>query len=70
MEDNFNMAEVQELVNGYKQQINMLEDMLQTQKVLTQTYKEHCEVLQHQVDEALDLISRSQQIIDFYQNNL
>ena len=62
------MAEVQEIVNGYKQQINVLEDMLTTQKVLTKTYKDHCQTLQKQVDEALDLINRSQKIIDFYQN--
>jgi hypothetical protein len=62
------MVEVQEIVNGYKQQINVLEDMLTTQKVLTKTYKEHCQTLQKQVDEALDLINRSQKIIDFYQN--
>jgi hypothetical protein len=63
------MAEKQ-LIKSQQEQINMLEEMLSTQKVLTQTYKDHCEVLQHQVDEALDLISRSQQIIYFYQNNL
>ena len=63
------MAEKQ-LIKSQQEQINMLEEMLTTQKVLTQTYKDHCEVLQQQVDEALDLISRSQQIIYFYQNNL
>jgi len=69
MEDNFNMVEKQ-LIKLQQEQINVLEDMLQTQKVLTETYKDHCEVLQNQVDEALDLISRSQRIIDFYQNNV
>jgi hypothetical protein len=63
------MAEKQ-LIKSQQEQINMLEEMLTTQKVLTQTYKDHCETLQKQVDEALDLISRSQQIIYFYQNNL
>jgi hypothetical protein len=62
------MAEEQQLIKLQQEQINVLEDMLTTQKVLTKTYKEHCETLQKQVDEALDLISRSQQIIDFYQN--
>ena len=62
------MAEEQQLIKLQQEQINVLEDMLTTQKVLTKTYKEHCETLQKQVDEALDLISRSQKIIDFYQN--
>jgi hypothetical protein len=62
------MAEEQQLIKLQQEQINVLEDMLTTQKVLTKTYKDHCETLQQQVDEALDLISRSQQIIDFYQN--
>jgi hypothetical protein len=48
--------------------IEILQELLDNQKVLTKTYKDHCETLQKQVDEALDLINRSQQIIDFYQN--
>ena len=67
MEDNFNMVE-QQLIKAQQEQIDVLEDMLQTQKVLTKTYKEHCQTLQKQVDEALGLISKSQKIIEFYQN--
>ena len=62
------MAEEQQLIKLQQEQINVLEDMLTTQKVLTKTYKDHCQTLQKQVDEALDLINRSQKIIDFYQN--
>ena len=60
MEDNFNMT--------LQDRIEILQELLDNQKVLTKTYKDHCETLQKQVDEALDLINRSQQIIDFYQN--
>ena len=60
MEDNFNMT--------LQDRIEILQELFDNQKVLTKTYKDHCETLQKQVDEALDLINRSQKIIDFYQN--
>lgn len=62
------MAELQELIKAQQEQIDILKELLVNQKVLTETYKEHCQTLQKQVDEALDLVSRSQKIIEFYQN--
>jgi len=50
--------------------IEILQELLDNQKVLTKTYKDHCETLQKQVNEAIELINKSQQIIDFYQNNV
>jgi len=62
MEDNFNMT--------LQDRIEILQELLDNQKVLTKTYKDHCETLQKQVNEAIELINKSQQIIDFYQNNV
>jgi hypothetical protein len=61
------MTEVVELIKTQSEQIDMLKDMLYNQKEMTQVYKDHCKVLQQQVDEALELINRSQDIIKQYQ---
>ena len=61
------MSEVVELIKTQSEQIDMLKDMLYNQKEMTQVYKDHCKALQQQVDEALELISRSQAIVKQYQ---